>query len=297
MGAMTMRMDFSERTATDAVVASFANAPDPRLREVLESLTRHLHGFVRDVEPTPQEWERAIAFLTDVGHMCDDTRQEFILLSDVLGVSMLVDAVNNRLPSGATESTVLGPFHVLESPARELGAAITAGHESAPRCLVRGRVLTLEGAPIAGAVVDVWQADPDGLYDVQRPGAGGPDLRGLFTTDPDGRYWFTTVLPRHYPIPDDGPVGDLLRRAGRHPYRPAHIHVIAAAPGYHPLTTHLFVEGSPYLDDDAVFGVKESLVCPVEIVDNIEEAARFGLDNPFRVMTFDVTLADRPPSG
>jgi catechol 1,2-dioxygenase len=154
-------------------------------------------------------------------------------------------------------------------------------------------VLTLEGATIPGARVYVWQADPDGLYDVQRPGTSEADLRGLFTTDPDGRYWFTTVLPRHYPIPDNGPVGDLLRRAGRHPYRPAHIHVIVAAAGYHQITTHLFVEGSPYLDDDAVFGVKESLVRPVETVDDPEQAAGYGLDNPFRVLTFDVTLAER----
>lgn len=297
MADMTMRMDFSERTATEAVVASFANAADPRLREVLESLTRHLHGFVRDIEPTAQEWERAIGFLTDVGRMCDDTRQEFILLSDVLGVSMLVDAVNNRLPSGATESTVLGPFHVLESPARELGDAITAGADAAPWCLVRGRVQTLAGDPIPGASVDVWQADHEGLYDIQRPNGTGPDLRGLFTTDREGRYWFTTTLPRHYPIPDDGPVGEFLRRSGRHPYRPAHIHVIAEAPGFHPVTTHVFVEGSPYLHDDAVFGVKESLVRPVETVEDPDEAARYNLGNPFRVLTFDITLADRAPGG
>jgi len=289
---MTKRMDFSEKTATEAVIASFAHAPDRRLREVLESLTRHLHGFVRDIEPTPAEWDAAIRFLTDVGQMCDDKRQEYILLSDVLGVSMLVDAINNRFPSGATESTVLGPFHVVDSPARGLGESIATADDSVPRGLIRGRVRTLGGEPIAGAQIDVWQADHEGLYDIQRHDRAGPDLRGMFTTDLHGRYWFTTILPRHYPIPDDGPVGELLRRAGRHPYRPAHIHLIAQARGYHPVTTHVFVEGSPYLDDDAVFGVKRSLVRPVETTDDPGEAARHGLPNPFSVLTFDITLSE-----
>ena len=272
-----MAMDFTEETATEAVVNSFEGTQDPRLREVLESLTRHLHGFVRDVEPTQTEWEAAIAFLTAVGAKCDAKRQEFILLSDVLGVSMLVDAINNRTPAGATESTVLGPFHVVASPRRELGDDIADVSEG-QRVLVRGRVLALDGEPIAGAEVDVWHADAEGFYDVQKDETPDQDLRGLFVTDAEGRFWFRTVLPSHYPIPDDGPVGDLLRHTSRHPYRPAHIHLIAAAEGHRPVTTHLFVEGSPYLDDDTVFGVKRSLVRPVSTEGDDE------------VIDFDVTL-------
>jgi protocatechuate 3,4-dioxygenase beta subunit len=261
-----MGSDFSEQSATEAVVASFAGTPDPRLRHILTALATHLHAFVRDVEPTQGEWEAAIDFLTRTGHQSDDKRQEFILLSDVLGVSMLVDAINNRKPAGATESTVLGPFHVVESPVRELGEDI-ASTSGSPRCLVRGRVLDLDGKPVAGALVDVWQADDEGFYDVQKPEAPGRDLRGLFTTDDEGRYRFATIVPKYYPIPDDGPVGELLRRSRRHPYRPAHIHFIAGAAGYSPVTTHLFVAGSPYLDDDTVFGVKQSLIRTVQQVD------------------------------
>ena len=284
-----MGTDFSEEAATDIVVDSFAATADPRLREVMESLTRHLHGFVRDVEPTQGEWEAAISFLTRVGQLSDDRRQEFILLSDVMGVSMLVDAINNRRPVGATESTVLGPFHVVESPARALGDDLAETHAAA-RCLVRGRVLGLDGQPLAGALVDVWQADDEGFYDVQRSD-DAPDLRGLFTTDDAGRFWFRTIVPLHYPIPADGPVGELLRATGRHPYRPAHIHFIAGATRHSPVTTHLFVEGSPYLDDDTVFGVKQSLVRPVTQEDDPATAAELGLPNPFPVIDFDITLA------
>jgi protocatechuate 3,4-dioxygenase beta subunit len=273
-----MASDFTEESATEAVVESFARTEDPRLREVLESLTRHLHGFVRDVEPTHAEWEAAIGFLTAVGAMCDERRQEFILLSDVLGVSMLVDAINHRTPSGTTESTVLGPFHVVSSPRRALGDDL-ADVSDGERVLVRGRVLDQDGEPIAAAEVDVWQADAEGFYDVQKDDTPDQDLRGLFATDDQGRYWFRTVLPSHYPIPDDGPVGDLLRRTSRHPFRPAHIHLIAAAAGHRPVTTHLFIEGSPYLDDDTVFGVKQSLVRPVVVEGDVS------------VIDFDVTLA------
>jgi protocatechuate 3,4-dioxygenase beta subunit len=284
-----MGTDFSEATATDTVVESFATTPDPRLREVMAAFTRHLHGFVREVEPTQGEWEAAIAFLTRVGQLTDARRQEFILLSDVMGVSMLVDAINNRRPVGATESTVLGPFHVVESPTRALGDDLAETHD-AVRCLVRGRVLDLDGRPLAGALVDVWQADDRGLYDVQKSDAA-PDLRGLFTTDDEGRFWFRTIVPSHYPIPDDGPVGELLRATGRHPYRPAHIHFIAGAEGHSPVTTHLFVEGSPYLDDDTVFGVKQSLVRAVTQEDDPATAAELGLPSPFPVIDFEITLA------
>jgi hydroxyquinol 1,2-dioxygenase len=283
-------MDFTEDTATGAVEASFAGTPDPRLRELLGSLVRHLHGFVREVEPTFEEWERAIGFLTATGQRCDDTRQEFILLSDVLGVTMLVDAINHRKASEATESTVLGPFHMVSSPPRELGDSIDLVATGQP-CVVTGRVVSLAGAPLAGAQVDVWQADDHGFYDVQQPGTQPPgNGRGLFTCDGDGRFWFRTVTPSAYPIPTDGPVGRLLTATGRHPFRPAHIHFIVAAGGHVPVTTHVFVAGSPYLDSDAVFAVKQSLVRDFTEVDDPAEAARYGVDPPFRHAHFEVVL-------
>jgi hydroxyquinol 1,2-dioxygenase len=290
-------MDFTEETATPAVVASFEGAADPRLREILGSLVRHLHGFVREVEPTFEEWERAIGFLTATGQMCDDTRQEFILLSDVLGVTMLVDAINHRTASAATDSTVLGPFHMVASPRRELGDTIDLVATGEP-CVVTGRVLSLDGSPLAGALVDVWQADDHGFYDVQQPGTQPQgNGRGLFTCDDDGRFWFRTVTPSAYPIPTDGPVGKLLTATGRHPYRPAHIHFIVAADGHLPLTTHVFVAGSPYLDSDAVFAVKQRLIRDFAKVDDPEEAAAHGVEAPFRHAHFDVVLQPTPDPG
>lgn len=286
-----MTTDFSEETATEAVIARFAGTRDLRLKQVMTSLTRHLHDFIRDVEPTEDEWGAAIDFLTATGHMCDDRRQEFILLSDVLGVSMLVDAINHRMPPGATESTVLGPFHVLDSPVRQLGADLADVQPHGERCVVRGRVLSVDGSPLAGAQLDVWHANEDGWYDVQRNDLPDQHLRGLFTTDAAGRYWFRTILPAHYPIPHDGPVGDLLRRTGRHPWRPAHIHFIAEAAGHTPVTTHLFLGSSPYLDDDTVFGVKTNLIRDTYSVDSPDEAHRFGVTNPFAVIDFDLVLA------
>ena len=292
-------MDFTEETATGAVVASFAGTPDPRLRQILGSLVTHLHGFVREVEPTMREWERAIEFLTATGRMCDDQRQEFILLSDVLGVTMLVDAVNHRKATEATESTVLGPFHMVASPRRQLGDSIDLVGEGEP-CVVSGTVRSLDGTPLAGALVDVWQADDHGFYDVQQPevqprGNG----RGLFTTTGDGRFWFRTVTPSAYPIPTDGPVGGLLAATGRHPYRPAHIHLIVGAGGHSPVTTHVFVAGSPYLDSDAVFAVKQGLIRDFTEVDDPDQAARYGVEAPFRHAQFDVVLqpAEVPADG
>jgi hydroxyquinol 1,2-dioxygenase len=287
-------MDFTEETATGAVVASFEGAADPRLREVLGSLVRHLHGFVREVEPTFEEWERAIGFLTATGQKCDDTRQEFILLSDVLGVTMLVDAINHRTATEATDSTVLGPFHMVASPRRELGDTIDLVATGEP-CVVTGRVLSLDGSPLPGALVDVWQADDHGFYDVQQPGTQPQgNGRGLFTCDDDGRFWFRTVTPSPYPIPTDGPVGRLLTATGRHPYRPAHIHFIVAADGHLPVTTHIFVAGSPYLDSDAVFAVKQRLITDFARVDDPDQAAAFGVEAPFRHAEFDVVLQPAP---
>jgi catechol 1,2-dioxygenase len=285
-----MATDFTEETAAEAVVDSFAGAPDPRLREVLAGLVRHLHAFVRETEPTIAEWERAIEFLTATGRTCDDERQEFILLSDVLGVSMLVETINNRTSGASTESTVLGPFHVVESPRRGLGDTIDLVGTGTP-CVVRGRVLSADGSPLPGAELDVWQASDQGFYDVQQPdvqprGNG----RGLFTADDSGAFWFRTVLPSHYPIPTDGPVGALLTATRRHPYRPAHIHFLVTAPGHHALTTHIFVAGSQYLESDAVFAVKKSLIVEFTQVDDPEQMAWYGLTGPFRIATFDIVL-------
>jgi protocatechuate 3,4-dioxygenase beta subunit len=291
------RQLFSEERSAEVVAASFANTPDPRLKQVMTSLVHHLHAFVKDVELTEQEWAFAIDFLTRTGHMSNDVRQEFILLSDVLGVSMLVETINHRTGGTSTESTVLGPFHMVESPPRQLGDNIALDGKGTP-CLVSGRVTGPDGEPLAGASVDVWQTNEDGFYDVQQPGIQPPgNLRGLFTADEQGRFWFRSVVPRFYPIPDDGPVGQLLAATGRHPNRPAHLHFIVAAPGYRPVTTHVFVADSPYLDSDAVFGVKESLVRDVPEVDDPARAAKVGLANPFRTLTFDLTLlrADQAP--
>lgn len=285
-----MPTDFSESTATAAVIKSFQETPDQRLKDVLSSLVTHLHAFIRESEPTQQEWERGIAFLTDVGHMCDEQRQEFILLSDVLGVSMLVDTINNRKPVEATQSTVLGPFHVVDSPPRALGADIALTGD-APRCVVQGKIRSVDGQPLPGAVIDVWQADDAGYYDIQLPDEVPPlNLRGLFTADDHGDFWFRTIEPRHYPIPDDGPVGNLLRATNRHPNRPAHIHFIGGAVGHSPVTTHLFIASSPYLDDDTVFGVKASLIRAVRTVDDPALAEHYEVQNPFGLIEFDVVL-------
>ena len=285
-----MAIDFSQETATRAVIDSFGNCADDRLNAVLASVVRHLHDFIREIEPAQHEWNRGIEFLTEAGRLSDGRRQEFILLSDVLGASMLVDAINNRKTPGATESTVLGPFHVGDSPARELGADIALTGD-APRCVVRGTVRSVDGRPLPGAVLDVWQADDIGFYDTQQPDrVPEGNLRGLFTTNAAGEFWFRTIVPSCYPIPDDGPVGRLLRATHRHPNRPAHIHFIGGAEGFTPVVTHLFIEGSPYLDDDAVFGVKKSLIREVQRVDDPARARSYGVANPFGLIEFDVVL-------
>ena len=251
--------DFDETSITDAVLERLAATPDPRMRQVAQSLVRHLHAFVRDVEPSFEEWQAAIGFLTRTGQMCDDKRQEFILLSDTLGVSMLVDAINHRLPEGATPTTVLGPFYVEDAPELPLGAEVAQAMKG-ERLHVSGQVTSAGGGPIAGAILDIWHSDEDGFYDVQRPAEENASLRARFRTDAEGRFHFWTLLPTSYPVPDDGPVGDLLRATGRHPMRPAHVHFMIAAPGHETLVTHVFVAGDEYLDSDAVFGVKQALI-------------------------------------
>jgi len=252
--------NFDEHNITEAVLGRVRNAEDPRVRQISEAVVRHLHNFIREVDPTFEEWQQAIQFLTDVGHMCTDTRQEFILLSDTLGASMLVDAINHRLPEGATETTVLGPFYVENPPVEPLGADISGGAEGKPM-FVQGTVKSADGKPIAGAVVDTWHSDDEGYYDVQHYDEGGDvSMRARFLTDDDGRFWFWSIVPKYYPIPDDGPVGKMLGAQGRHPYRPAHVHFMIGADGCEKLVTHVFVAGDPYIDSDVVFGVKESLI-------------------------------------
>ncbi len=285
-----MATDFTEEGAADAVIESFAGTPDERLRTILDSLVRHLHAAVREVEPSIAEWEQAIEFLTATGQKCTDVRQEFILLSDVLGISMLVETINERGAAGATQSTVLGPFHMTRSPVRALGDTIDLVGESEP-CVVTGQVVGTDGSPLPGAVLDVWQANDHGAYDVQEPDKQpSGNGRGLFTADGQGRFWFRTIVPSYYPIPTDGPVGELLAATRRHPYRPAHIHFIVSADGYRPLTTHIFVSDSAYIDSDAVFAVKKSLITEFKEVDDPEQAARYQVGNPFRLADIQIVL-------
>lgn len=244
---------------TERVIKEYSEAPDPRVRELLTALISHLHGFVVETRLTPQEWLAAVEFLTATGQRCDAQRQEFVLLSDVLGVSSLVDVVNAA--PGVTESTVLGPFYRPGAPVRAMGEHIGRPEDGSPT-LVRGRVTGSAGKPLADATVDVWQADDKGAYDIEDPAQPPFNLRGVFVTGPDGLYEFRTAQPASYPIPTDGPVGELLRLAARGHMRAAHIHAIVSAPGHRSVTTHIFVPGNPYLDSDAVFGVRETLIRP-----------------------------------
>lgn len=281
---------FTEHNATDVVVASLAKSSSERFRQIMTSVISHLHAIVREVEPTTAEWMTAIDFLTRTGQICDEKRQEFILLSDVLGVSMLLDAVNHRKPSGATESTVLGPFHVPGAPALPMGANISHGPDGEP-VLVRGTIRDTDGRPIGGATLDVWQTSADGLYDVQDERQTPMNLRGVFRTNEDGRFWFRTIKPASYPIPTDGPVGEMLAAMGRSEMRPAHIHFIVRALGHESVTTHLFVEGDPYLESDAVFGVKQTLIAPFTKCDDSGQAADLQIGNPFYLLERDFVLA------
>ena len=289
---------FTEADSVEVVVGRNAEAKDARLAEIMAVVTRKLHEAVREIEPTQEEWLAAIGFLTETGHACTDWRQEYILLSDVLGVSMLVDAINHRKPSGASESTVLGPFHVPDAPEMAMGADICLDAKGEPM-LVSGRVLDTDGRPVEGAKLDVWQANDEGFYDVQQKGLQPEfNLRGVFRTGTDGAYRFRGVKPKYYAIPDDGPVGRLLEALGRHPWRPAHLHYIVSAPGFETLVTHIFDPDDPYIESDAVFGVKESLLATFERVDDpaaLEEAGVEG-DVLWRV-EHDFVLAPRDVGG
>ena len=244
---------------TQAVIASLAHTPDARLKHIMTSLVQHLHDFAREVKLTEAEWRAGVQFLTATGQKCDDKRQEFILLSDVLGLSMVTVAVNNDKPQGCTEATVLGPFHVAGAAHFAYGEDLSNGASGLP-CCVRGSVKGIGGEAVAGAVIEVWQADADGNYDVQYADLDKFQARGIVHSNDEGNYLFKTVVAEAYPIPMDGPGGDLIRATARHPWRPAHLHFMISAPGYERLVTHVFRRGDAYIDSDVVFGVRPSLL-------------------------------------
>lgn len=287
---------FTETTSVEAVLARMGEPENPRLAEVMRSVIAHLHAVVKEVEPTYEEWAAAIRFLTETGQMCDDKRQEYILLSDVLGVSMLVDAINTRRPNGATENTVLGPFHVDGAPRLDMGDSISQDGKGDP-LVVSGRVRDVDGRPVEGATVDTWQTSHDGFYDVQQDEQPEHNLRGIFRTGADGSFSYRSIKPTYYGIPDDGPVGQLLHGLGRGNIRPAHLHYIVSAPGFETVTTHIFVHDDPYLDSDAVFGVKESLIREFVRHDDPARAAEYGVANPFWTVETDFVLTPSAAPG
>lgn len=277
----------TEANLTDLAVERWSNIPDPRLQKVMKAAIKHLHAFVREVEPTPQEWFAAIDWLTRVGKMCDEKRQEFILASDVMGVSMLVDAINNRLATGATPSTVEGPFHIPHSHEFADGTDMAKGAPGIP-CIITGTVRDLDGKPIANAMLDLWQTDGEGLYEAQRD--VDQYMRGVYHTRADGGYCVRTVAPIGYTIPMDGPVGELMNKTRISHMRPAHIHFAISAPGYKTVITHLFQRGCQYIDTDVVFGVKEPLI--VEFVKREPGKAANGetIATPFYDVKYDFVL-------
>jgi hydroxyquinol 1,2-dioxygenase len=285
--------DFDEKSITQAVIDRMADCRDPRFKQVMTSLITHLHDFIRDVRLTEKEWITAIQFLTDVGKTCTDKRQEFILLSDTLGASILVISINHPPEEGSVESTVLGPYYWEGAPERPLGSNLAEGVKGEPT-FYSGRVLDVSGRPISGAMLDVWSGDGDGNYDMQLPGETEMRARGRIRTDSQGRYWFRSIRPSFYPVPVDGPVGVMLKAMGRHPNRPGHIHMIVSAPGYAPVTTHLFVANSPYLDSDAVFGMKESLVVGFERHPAGPAPDGDSLEEPYYTAKFDFRLRAAP---
>jgi protocatechuate 3,4-dioxygenase beta subunit len=287
-----MSVYFTEEGSVDAVNGRMGQDVTPRLAEVMAALVKHLHAFAKEVDLTQSEWEIGIDFLTRTGQICSEERQEFILLSDTLGFSMLVDAINNRRPAGATENTVFGPFHVDGAPERGMGASISLDGKG-ESCLYEGRVIDLHGEPIEGARIDVWSDNAEGFYDVQQPDIQPKwNNRGIFTTGKDGTYSFIGIKPVSYPIPDDGQVGQMLNHLGRHPYRPAHMHYLVTAEGYQKVVTHTFVGDDPYLASDTVFGVKETLVAPFERVNNDRTVWR----SPFDFVLTPVNEARCAPS-
>jgi hydroxyquinol 1,2-dioxygenase len=281
--------EFDEQSITQAVIARLSECHGARFKRVMSSLVTHLHAFVREVQLTEAEWLTAIEFLTEVGKTSTDQRQECILLSDTLGVSVLVITLNHPADQGSAESTVLGPFYWEGAPDVPRGSNLGLGVKGEP-VFYSGRVLSADGRPLEDALLDIWSGNGDGNYDMQLPEETGMKARGKIRTDAEGRYWFRSIRPTFYAVPTDGPVGRMLRLMGRHPYRPGHIHMIVSAQGHLPVTTHLFVAGSQYLDSDAVFGVKESLVAQFDR--HAPGVAPDGehMDTPFYTVNYDFRL-------
>ncbi|HEY8252100.1 MAG TPA: dioxygenase [Burkholderiales bacterium] len=281
---------FNEDTLTNEVVARLKKTKNPRLREIMTSLVKHVHAFAREVHLTEEEWFEGIKFLTSVGQKCDGKRQEFILLSDVLGLSMMVVALNHKTQAGATEATVLGPFFAHGAKEFGYGADLREGATMKGEDVwVSGRVLSVDGKPIPNAALDIWQAKADGIYDLQTEGEF--ELRGRVKANAKGEFAFASYKPNFYSIPIDGPVGDMVRATTGNHMRPAHMHAIVSAPGYQQVITHVFVEGDPHLDGDAVYAVKNSLIGKYKKVSNPEQAKKRGLPNPFLTLTWDFRLA------
>ncbi len=287
--------NITEHNITEAVIGQMTQCETPRLKEIMTLLIKHLHGFVREARLTEAEWMQGIEFLTATGQKCDDKRQEFILLSDTLGVSMLTVALNNAKPQGTTESTVFGPFHVQGAPELALGADISAGASGEP-LFVQASVKGLDGEPVANALVDVWQADEDGFYDVQYKDSDQLRARAVLRTDAHGRLYFRSILPVAYPVPTDGPVGQMLSACNRQPWRPAHVHFMIQAPGYETLITHVFRDGDSYQDSDVVFGVRSSLIA--QFVHHASGSPPFGpaMEGVFNTLDFDFVLNPATPA-
>jgi catechol 1,2-dioxygenase len=282
----------TEAELTEVVLERYANTPNPRLRTILRSLIHHLHAFARETRLSEDEMMAGIEFLTRTGRMCDAKRQEMILLSDNLGFSSLVNMIGGDVPEGATETTVLGPFYVPSSPPREWGESVLLRQlqDGEAPLVIHGRVRGPDGEAVAGATIEVWQTDSNGMYDIQDKNQPEDNLRGCYCTRDDGQFLIQTIRPTSYPIPTDGPVGELLRATARQPYRPAHVHAIISAPGYQSLTTHLFDSEDEYLDKDVVFAVKPSLIRKFQWRQSVEDAEKWATRPPFWELENDFVL-------
>ncbi|WP_434666777.1 dioxygenase [Paraburkholderia sp. A3BS-1L] len=283
--------NMTETELTDVVLERYASTPDARLKMILHALIRHLHAFASEVRLTEDEWLAGIQFLTRTGQICDDKRQEMILLSDNLGLSALVNMVSAGVPEGATESTVIGPFYVPDSPQREWGESVLLREGDDPTLVIRGHVRGPDGEPVPDATIEIWQTDANGQYDIQDASQPENNLRGWYRARPDGAFLLKTIRPTSYPIPTDGTVGELLRATNRHPFRPAHVHAIVSAPGYRKLVTHLFDAEDTWLDSDVVFAVKSSLIRKFERNESADDAARWQVRAPFWELHNDFVLS------
>ncbi|KAJ4249875.1 hypothetical protein NW762_012220 [Fusarium torreyae] len=289
MSAPVNLKDLTIDNITENVHAINSQCSNLRLKYVLERVVTHLHDLARETRLTTDEWMTAIQFLTQVGQISSDVRQEFILLSDILGLSLLVDSIDHPKPAGSTEGTVLGPFHTQEAEQLDKGSLISHDADGEP-LLVLCTVKDINGSPISEAKIDVWETDSKGFYDVQHADRTGPDGRAVLTSDHEGTFWFKAIVPVPYPIPHDGPVGKLLKALGRHPYRPSHMHFMFKKDGYDPLITALYLKDDPYESTDAVFGVKDSLVVPIQKVADEEIAKNYGVEIGSALLTYDFVL-------